>query len=291
MNNTSSMAENTIVLITGANSGIGFEAVKALLASDRAYHILMGSRSMEKANQAIATLEKDVPQTSNTVEPVQIDVTNDESITRAFEAVKAKYHRIDVLVNNAGALFDSELKQGSISIRESWNKTFDVNVSGAYVTTHTFMPLLLASPDPRLLFVTSGLSSLSKTSAKFYPQARPPPAGWPKEQQQQQQQQQQHGAVAAAAAASDTTAYRSAKTALNMMMLNLAFQLTEDGVKTWCVSPGFLATGLGGMTEEMKRRGAGDPSVGGVFMKDVIEGRRDDHVGKIVHSDGSVQAF
>jgi len=48
-----------------------------------------------------------------------------------------------------------------------------------------------------------------------------------------------------------------------------------------------LATGLGGAGPEMmKRWGAGDPSIGGGFIKDVVEGQRDDDSGKVINKDG-----
>lgn len=62
--------------------------------------------------------------------------------------------------------------------------------------------------------------------------------------------------------------------------------LKEDGVKVWCVSPGYLATGLGGNQEANKSRGAIDPSIGGNFVKDVVEGRRDGDVGKVIVRQG-----
>ncbi|RYP15404.1 hypothetical protein DL765_005740 [Monosporascus sp. GIB2] len=261
------MAGKSIVFITGGNTGIGYETVKALLGSDRPYLVLMGSRSLDKAKSAIESLKKEVPQTSSSVEAVQIDVASDESIAKAFETVKASHDHIDVLINNAG-------KEGTLTTREAWNKTFDVNVTGAYLVTASFMPLLLKSTDSRLIFVTSGLSSLTRTSEKFYPIPNPPPAGWPKQ------------------LPLDTTCYRSTKTALNMLMLNLQFLLTNDRVKIWCVSPGFLATGLAGLSpEELKKRGAGDASIGGRFIKDVVEGQRDADVGKVVFNDGTVQPW
>ena len=163
---------------------------------------------------------------------------------------------------------------GVRSIRDMFNKTFDVNVSGAYVVTHVFMPLLLRSADPRLLFLTSGLSSLSRTSEQFYPIAAPPPAGWPKP------------------VPIGTTAYRSTKTALNMLMVNLNFFLTEDRVKVWSISPGFLATGLMGVgADALRKRGSGEPAVGGNFIKDVVEGKRDADAGKVVFNDGSNQPW
>jgi len=96
------MASRKIVLVTGGNNGIGYETVKALLESEKSYHVLLGSRSLEKAKTAIDNLKKEVPDTSNTVEILQVDLTSDESIERAFETVKSNYGYIDVLINNAG---------------------------------------------------------------------------------------------------------------------------------------------------------------------------------------------
>lgn len=96
------MAEQRIVLITGGNTGIGCEAVKAFLQSERNYLILMGSRSPEKADAAIKQLKTEVPNTSSTLESLQVDIASDESIERAFETVRSSHGRIDALVNNAG---------------------------------------------------------------------------------------------------------------------------------------------------------------------------------------------
>lgn len=62
--------------------------------------------------------------------------------------------------------------------------------------------------------------------------------------------------------------------------------LKDDGVKIWAVSPGFLATKLGGDQEGNKKMGAADPALGGSFIKDIIEGKRDADVGKAITRDG-----
>jgi NAD(P)-dependent dehydrogenase (short-subunit alcohol dehydrogenase family) len=157
------------------------------------------------------------------------------------------------------------------AIRAAWNKSYSVNVTSTQVVTTTFMPLLLASSSPRLLFVTSGLSSLNtaangKISATIRETSK---RGWPKPFTPSQ------------------IAYRSSKTALNMMMLDWVRQLEPDGVKVFGISPGFLATGLSGMGSEFMRNiGAGDPSTGGDFIRDVVEGKRDEDAGKIINRDG-----
>lgn len=66
------------------------------------------------------------------------------------------------------------------------------------------------------------------------------------------------------------------------MMLEWHRVLTNDGVKVWAIAPGFLATGLAGGVERMKAMGAGDASLGGTAIKNVIEGKRDHETGKVV---------
>ncbi|KAH7382697.1 hypothetical protein DE146DRAFT_623900 [Phaeosphaeria sp. MPI-PUGE-AT-0046c] len=268
------MAASSIVLITGGNTGIGYETVKALYASPEAHIILMGSRSLDKANDAISKLKSEINETKSTIEPIQIDIEDDASIESAFEQVKSKHGRIDALVNNAGGSFDPLLRNDNSTptLRHVWDRAYSLNVTSTQVMTHIFMPLLLASSVPRLLFVTSGLSSLTTCSGGLNSKAlapEPPKKGWPKD-----------GALS-------MIAYRSSKTALNMMMLDWVRMLEPDGVKVFCISPGFLATGLGGLGSEfMKKVGAGEPSVGGGFIGDVVQGTRDGDTGKVINKDG-----
>ena len=67
--------------------------------------------------------------------------------------------------------------------------------------------------------------------------------------------------------------------------------LHADGVKVWALSPGYLATGLGGSQEKNKAQGAQDPAVAGPFVREVLEGKRDDQVGKVIKRDGEVQSW
>jgi len=98
-------ANKTIVLITGANTGIGLESVRALVKSAktaRPYHILLGSRNIQKGEDAAALVYKENPDTKSSIEPVQIDITDDGSVEKLSALIKDKYGRLDVLVNNAG---------------------------------------------------------------------------------------------------------------------------------------------------------------------------------------------
>lgn len=154
---------------------------------------------------------------------------------------------------------------------EAWNQMFDVNVTGAHLLTTKFVPLLLKSSNPRLIFLTSGLAQMSTLSREYYP-GPPPAAGWPKTNYL------------------SPDGYRASKTALNMVMLNWHWALKGDGVKVWSLSPGWLATNIGGNREKLRALGAGDPAVGGKLVKEVVEGERDGEVGLVVATQ-SIQPF
>ena len=95
------MASKTIVLVTGGNTGIGYEVVKALLGSDRLYHVLLAGRDIKKGEDAAKSATAEV-ESKSTVEAVQIDVEDDESISKAYEQVSSNHSKIDALINNAG---------------------------------------------------------------------------------------------------------------------------------------------------------------------------------------------
>ncbi|KIW86852.1 uncharacterized protein Z519_12473 [Cladophialophora bantiana CBS 173.52] len=260
------MAARRIALVTGGNNGIGYETVKALLQSNQPYHVLMGSRSLEKAEGAIQKLLEECSESANTIEALQVDLTSDASIEKAFNQVKASPGHIDALINNAGATFDLAFVAGEISLRECFLRAYNVNVAGTNVFTWKFMPLLLKSTDPRLIFVT-GLSNVTQASRSYFP-TPPQPAGWPKKIE------------------FETIGYRCSKTALNMLMVDWNHKLKADGVRVWAVGPGFLETDLGNARHLAKEMGAKHPSIGGQFIRSVVEGARDADVGRIVVKDG-----
>lgn len=156
--------------------------------------------------------------------------------------------------------------------RENWLKAWNVNTVGTQIMTHTFVPLLLQSASPRLLFITSGVSTLEGTEHAESRLDQPAAKGLPKQDM-------------------SPAAYRSSKTGMNMMMREWYRLLQKDGVKVWCIAPGFLATGIGGVRPEvLKKMGAGDAEIAGPFILSVVQGARDADVGKVIDKDG-VQAW
>ncbi|KAJ7790854.1 hypothetical protein B0H14DRAFT_3094589 [Mycena olivaceomarginata] len=211
----------------GANTGLGYEIVKTLYATSIPYELVIGSRTLSKADDAIKVLQPEV------------DVSSDASLEAAVKTLYGRYGRLDIIINNVGAGFDAA----------------DTNVSGTHVLITLAVPFLLKSADPRRLFITSGTSSIAETDP-----ATPPPKGWPKPQK-----------------FVPFPSYRSAKVGLNMLMREWVRTLKEDGVKVWAISPGFFGDWL------LKIR-ALEPHIGGEFVRDVVEGKRDHDMGKAIRS-------
>lgn len=226
MANTNS---RTIVLITGANQGIGYEVAKGLLAHDN-YYILLGSRDAARGTTAAAELDP----TGNSVEPITIDMTDDASIQQAVEQVASKHGRLDVLVNNAGINNEMQLhlrqmksqKEGAANeqsdlkeLRQLYREAYEVNVFGAAITTEAFTPLLekaIVLP-PRIVFVSSHTGSLglrTDKSSDFYEKLSSP----------------------------SFPIYRSSKTALNMLTLHYAAKFQAKRWKVNGSCPNLTAT-------------------------------------------------
>ncbi|KAI1109471.1 hypothetical protein F5Y14DRAFT_26269 [Nemania sp. NC0429] len=256
-----------VIFITGATSGIGYETVKALFNSENPYHIFLGSRTVEKGEAVVKEIRNASPSAKNKLELVHIDLQSDETIEKAFVQVRDGPGRLDALVHNAGAGYDLDFMQGKMGLRESFMKAYDVNVAGAQVLTYTFIPLLLGSSEPRVLFL-AGLSQMTQAAEEYFP-TPPQPAGWPKKVD------------------FETIGYRCSKTAMNMMMLDWNHKLKADGIKVFSVSPGICATDLGGLSSESwAAMGAMPPSEGAERLIAVVEGKRDADSGKVLDKVG-----
>ena len=198
-------SRSTIVLITGANKGIGFEIAKKLAREQPSYHVLLGSRDAERGVASAAKLQAE----NISVEAITIDVTSDASISAAASTVAAKFGRLDVLINNAGIAIEEKHKPGQDSLRDIMFETYNVNVFGAMQIFETFEPLLEKSENPRVVFISSDLGSFGKQGAMGnYP------------------------------------VYRSSKSALNMLVMTYAHNYREKGWKINACCPGFVATDL-----------------------------------------------
>ncbi|KAI8163453.1 Short-chain dehydrogenase/reductase tropE [Colletotrichum sp. SAR 10_65] len=242
--------DKRVVLVTGGNTGLGLEVVKALYTSLTPYQIILACRTVAKGESAIANLISQFPQSHSCLSTVQLDISQDNSIESAVQQIDFRFGRLDVLINNAGVLHDSDIAAGKMSLCEGFNTSWNVNVTGTHILTTHAAPLLLKSSDPRLIFITSGTSSLTESALVDVPNRKlqllnaSPAKGWPKNDPEAM------------------TLYRSVKTGLNMLMREWHRTLQNDGVKM----------------------GARDPAEGGQFIKAVVEGGRDEDDGKVIRA-------
>jgi len=191
------VGEGAVILVTGANRGLGLEFTKQYAA--RGAHIIATARKPEKAEalNALAADNKNI-----TVE--KLDVTDHDAI----EALAARYvdQPIDVLLNNAGigGGFQNQIF-GKMNY-ETFDQVMAVNVKGPMKMCEAFRKHVAASDLKKIIAVSSSQGSISSVTG--------PMLYW----------------------------YRSSKSALNMSMVNLAFQMQRKKVIIGLVTPGATAT-------------------------------------------------
>ena len=234
-----------------ANTGIGFELVRQLLSkTEPTWHVLLGSRSLEKGQAAVDRLRSyDLP---GTVELVQIDVTEDSTIVRAGKDAESAHGHIDVVVNNAAIAYTGERS------RESMHASFDTNVVGPMRVAEVFAPLLQKSTyslGPRIVNVSSRAGSISRRLDKsnmIY----------------------------------DThlVEYRTSKAAQNMLSVCQVWEYGKLGIKTFMFCPGFTESDLSPMAKI--ENGAKPVAEGARPIVDIIEGKRDGEEGKFLIDGG-----
>lgn len=238
-------SQKTFVLVSGANQGIGLEIVKKLATENPGYHVLMGCRSLEKGQAAIASLPPNL-----SVEPIELDITNDSSISKAVATAQEKYGRLDVLINNAG-IAQRALSQG-LSLREQYTQIIDTNAISAACLTEAFIPLLRKSSHPRIIFMTSELGSIGSTldpNFIYY--------------------------------GMDNPQYKASKAAMNMIMATYAVKYKDAGFQVNVCCPGFNATNMNGFNER-----AGNPANGAINACRLATAGKDGQTGTFTNKEG-----
>jgi NAD(P)-dependent dehydrogenase (short-subunit alcohol dehydrogenase family) len=138
--------EGKTVLVTGASTGIGF--VTALELARQGAHVIMVSRDAQRAEEARKEIQ--LRAKSAKLDVMLADLSSLVDIRDLAERVKAKYPRLDVLVNNAGVISGKR-----IMTRDGFEFTFALDHLGYFFLTQELMPLLKASAPARIINVSS----------------------------------------------------------------------------------------------------------------------------------------
>jgi len=205
-----------ICIVTGSNSGIGKET--ALSLAKMGAHVVMVVRNQERGEKARLEIAK---RTGNNIDLMICDLSSMDSIRRFAQEFRRKYDRLDVLVNNAGAMFNKREVTP-----EGFERTLAVNYLGPFLLTHKLLGLLKSSAPSRIINVSSGLAKNGKVDlddlqseknyrgTKAYSQVRAP-------------------------------VYANTKLMVMMFTYELARRLKGTGVTANVLMPGFVATNLG----------------------------------------------
>ncbi|MBD1913461.1 MULTISPECIES: SDR family oxidoreductase [unclassified Leptolyngbya] len=196
------MQPEQIAIVTGANRGIGLEVVRQL--AQKGITVILGARDLQKGEAAaIPLISAGLP-----VFPRQLDVTDPESMTRLAAQVEQEYGHLDILINNAGILYDT-WQQPSTADLDTVQEAINTNMLGPWRMCKAFVPLLRRSQHGRIVNVSSGAGSIASMD-------------------------------------NGTPAYSVSKAALNAFTRSLAAELKSAGILVNAICPGWVATDMGG---------------------------------------------
>lgn len=198
-----------VVLVTGANKGIGFEVSREL--GRAGFTVLLGARDTARGKEAVSTLRGE----GLDVRFVAADL-NDAAGSGAAAAkqISEEFGHLDVLVNNAGIADREDGPASSVSI-ETLRRTFETNFFGTVAFTQPLLPLLRAAESARIVNVSSALGSIAVNGDPGTPYY--------------------HAKI---------LAYNASKAALNMFTVGLAYDLRDTRIKVNSVCPGYIATDM-----------------------------------------------
>jgi NAD(P)-dependent dehydrogenase (short-subunit alcohol dehydrogenase family) len=207
------MTDNKIVLITGANKGIGFATAREL--AQAGHTVLLGARDPERGTAAAAGLAGQ----GLDARFVHLDVTDPATIAAAADLIDTEYRRLDILINNAGISRDRPHTPAELPVA-ALRETYETNVFGVVAVTNAMLPLLSRSPAGYIGNVSIGLGTVAFLTDPDSPLWR----------------------------YANLLGYNSSKAALNAITLIYAASLRDTGIRVNALSPGFCATDLNNHT-------------------------------------------
>jgi len=135
-----------IIIITGANSGLGYESSLAL--AEKGARVIMACRNLVRGQQSLEAIKQAVPAAE--LELMELDLANLNSIRAFAKLFKSKYDKLDVLINNGGPI---------IAVRgmteDGFESHFGINHLGHFALTGLLLDVLLNTPSSRIVTVSS----------------------------------------------------------------------------------------------------------------------------------------
>lgn len=138
--------DGKVVVVTGANSGIGYETARMLAHKGAA--TILACRSQQKGETAVTQIQNEQPRGTAVLMPLDL---SDLAAVRAFVAeFNGRYDQLDLLINNAGIMIPPYGKTA-----DGFELQFGVNHLGHFALTGLLLDKILATPDSRIITVSS----------------------------------------------------------------------------------------------------------------------------------------
>jgi len=142
-----------VAIVTGANTGIGYETAKALY--EKGAKVTIASRNMEKASAAMKKIRSEAGENGH-LETRILDLANLGEIRDFGDDFKSCHQHLDILVNNAGVMIPPASKTV-----DGFELQFGINFIGHFALTGYLIPLLKATPKSRVVNLSSGAATLA----------------------------------------------------------------------------------------------------------------------------------
>jgi len=152
-----------VILVTGANGGLGQAIARTFLAESADNFICLGVRAKRVAADALAK------EFESRVRVIELDVTTPEAWKRAVDAILAKEQRLDVLVNNAGQHADSLL---ATMPRASWDNAIASNLDSVFHGCQAVLPTMIWQRAGRIVNIASLSALLAPAGQANYAAAK-----------------------------------------------------------------------------------------------------------------------
>lgn len=196
------------ILITGTTSGIG--KITAMELASAGHTIVMANRNREKSEQLKSEI---VAQTGNDkIELLDLDLSTLDSVHECSEAFKAKYDKLDILINNAGLTSHTE-----VITKDGYELQFAVNALAQLELTLQLLPVLESAAPSQVIFVTSMMHKFGKLNFDSF-------KGWKKY--------------------SAGSSYNQSKLAIMLLARELAERIGDRQIAVNTLHPGAVNTGI-----------------------------------------------
>ena len=197
-----------VVIVTGGNSGIGFETAKNL--AERGAHVILACRDTQRAEEAV---KKIINISGNkNVEYRHLDLASFNSVRQFSADILKTVKRLDVLVNNAGAG-----GMGNIKSEDGNQIGIQVNYFSTFLLTNLLLPLLKSSAPSRIVNVSSIMYKYGELNFDNLNMEK----NW-----------------------NDFSVYANSKLYMNLMTIELSRRLKGSNVTVNCLHPGIAATNI-----------------------------------------------